>query len=253
MTAYRYVRLGLLEASKVDGTWRISSDALERFRAGDGAGPVGRGAEAPWAERLEARLVEGDGTGAWRVVEAAMASGADVRDVYLEMVAPAMVSIGARWADGEFDISVEHQATGIVQRIIGRLGPRFVRRGRPRGGLVIGAPTGEFHGLTTAMLADLLRGHGWEVTDLGPNSPPTSFVRAGERMSELRGIGVSATHPDLLPSVAETCRVVREALPDVLLVAGGRAFSSREEALALGADELALSAEHLDAMLAERA
>ena len=72
MTAYRYVRHGLLEAEKHGGTWQVSEEAVERFRSGDGA-PVTRGDRAPWAKRLEARLVAGDAAGSWGVVEAALA------------------------------------------------------------------------------------------------------------------------------------------------------------------------------------
>ena len=82
MTAYRYVRLGLLDAAKVGGAWQVTSSALDDFRDGSAAGPVKAGADAPWAARLEARLVDGDAQGAWGVVEAAMTSGADVRSVY---------------------------------------------------------------------------------------------------------------------------------------------------------------------------
>ena len=64
MTAYRYVRLGVLDASKSGGVWQVQRVAVDRFReqaasAGNGAsGKVGaRTRKAPWAARLEARLV----------------------------------------------------------------------------------------------------------------------------------------------------------------------------------------------------
>ncbi|WP_420450835.1 cobalamin-dependent protein [Ilumatobacter sp.] len=253
MTVYRYVRLGLLDASKAGTTWQVTDVALERFRAGTGSGPVRRGDHAPWAERLEGRLVEGDGTGAWRVVEAAMASGTDVRAVYLEMLAPSMVSIGERWAAGEFDISIEHQATVIVTRIIGRLGPRFSRRGRSCGGLVVGSPVGEYHGLPTAILADLMREQGWEVNDLGPNTPASSFLHAARRMSDLRAVGISVTNPELVGPVGECSELLKRDDPEVVVVVGGQAFRDVEHARSLGADELAVSADQLHELLMGRA
>ena len=33
MTAYRYVRLGVMEASKSGGVWQVQRSALEQFRA----------------------------------------------------------------------------------------------------------------------------------------------------------------------------------------------------------------------------
>ena len=249
MTAYRYVRLGLLDATKVGGAWQISSSALDVFRDGSAAGPVEAGSDAPWAARLEARLVDGDAQGAWGVVEAAMTSGADVRSVYLDMIAPSMVHIGARWAAGEFDVAVEHQATVIVMRIIGRLGSRCVRRGRSRGSLVIGAPIGEYHALPTAMLGDLMRLNGWDVTDLGANTPSASFLHAARRIPDLVAVGFSVTHIDHLAAVHECCSVIRQELPDVPVVLGGQAIRSEDHARALGADVLASSADQLHELL----
>lgn len=239
MTAYRYVRLGLLDASKVGGVWNVSGGAIDAFRNGSAVAPVGPGSSAPWAARLEARLVEGDSQGAWGVVEAAMASGADVRSVYLDVVAPAMVSIGARWAAGEFDISVEHEATVIVMRIIGRLGPRCVRRGRSRGGLVIGTPVGEHHALPTAMLGDLMRLRGWDVTDLGSNTPADSFLDAARRTPNLVAVGLSITHADSLAATRSCCALLRHDFPDLLIVVGGRAVLDTAHAATLGADDRA--------------
>ena len=99
MTVYRYVRLGLLSAAKVGGTWRISRADFDAFQAHDGSEGVtlGGGAHrrAPWAERLESRLIAGDVRGSWSVVEAALAAGARLDDIYSDVLTPALNSIGA--------------------------------------------------------------------------------------------------------------------------------------------------------------
>ncbi len=251
MTAYRYVRLGQLEAVKVGGSWQVSDAAISDFREGASAGPVARGESAPWAARLEDRLVASDAQGAWGVIESAMASGSDVRSVYLELLSPAMVSIGARWASGEFNIAVEHQATSIAMRIIGRLGPRCVRRGRSLGSIVLGAPAGETHGLPTAMLSDLLRLHGWDVIDLGANTPAESFAHSVRQTTSLKAVGVSVTNPSHLSEAEVCCRTVKEAQSDVLVVLGGSGVAgvSVED---LGADARAVSAEQLHELLLAR-
>ena len=243
MTAYRYVRLGLLHATKVGGTWRVATDDLEAFRSG--AVPAEPGSpkrRAPWAARLEARLVVGDARGAWGVVEAALAAGAELNDVYLEVITPAMRSIGARWAAGELDISVEHRASGIAQRLIGRLGPRFARRGRSRGTVLVGAPVGERHSLPIAMLADMLRGDGWEVSDVGVDLPISSFILAADEIDDLAAIGVSVSSPEGEAHAGALCAALRAAQPDVPVVIGGGAIRDRAHAMALGATDYADSA-----------
>jgi excisionase family DNA binding protein len=254
MTAYRYVRLGLLPANKVGGTWQVTPAALEAYRAETapapgGAEPAGR-RRAPWAARLEARLVAGDARGAWGVVEAALAAGTEIDEIYLQLICPAMRSIGDRWEAGELDVAVEHRASGITFRLIGRLGPRFARRGRTRGVVVLGSPAGERHSLPVALLADLLRGEGWEVSDLGGDMPADSFVRAVGEAADLVAVGVSVTTAASLPAAAALLVALRGALPaGVLLAVGGRAVETRQQALALGADEWAASSHELAALL----
>jgi methanogenic corrinoid protein MtbC1 len=207
---------------------------------------------APWASRLEARLVAGDGRGAWGVVEAALAAGAELDEVYLEVISPAMRRIGERWAAGELDISVEHRASGIALRLIGRLGPRFARRGRPRGAVLLGTPAGERHSLPVAMLADLLRGDGWEVSDIGADLPAESFVRAAVETSELVAVGVSVTSADNLDAAAEVLHALRAAVTHAHVVVGGAAIADEAHALALGAQGWAASARDFTAQLQGR-
>jgi excisionase family DNA binding protein len=250
MTAYRYVRLGQLPAVKVKSGWRVSRADLEAFRADT---PVPATDEerkrrrAPWAERLEARLIAGDGRGAWGVIEMALASGAELDAVYIDIISPAMQSIGARWAAGELDVAVEHRATGIALRIIGRLGPRFSRRGRRRGSIIIGAPPGERHSLPISLVADLLRGEGWEVSDLGADMPIDSFVRAALEADDLAAVLVSVTGTDHVESAGNLVAALQTALAgrDTRVVVGGAAIRDAEHAASLGADLWAATARDL--------
>ncbi|MDA3010488.1 MAG: B12-binding domain-containing protein, partial [Actinomycetota bacterium] len=235
--AYRYVRLGQLDAVKRSGTWRVSRAELDRFRAEPSEEPAERAprGRVDWGQRMHSRLVAGDAGGAWSVIESALAAGSTPARVYTEVISPALVNIGERWAAGELDISVEHRATGIVQRIIGRLGPQFVRRGRSRGSVVIGAPSGERHGLVVSMLSDLVRAAGWEVSDIGADSPASSFVSAA-RETRSAAVVVSVTHADSLESCRDTVLAIREAEPDMPVIVGGRGIASRAVAASVGAD-----------------
>lgn len=245
MTAYRYVRLGLLPGRKEGGTWRVvRTDLAEFSEAPTAPRPSGKGVSrsarrAPWAERLEARLLAGDSRGAWGVVEAALSAGSSLEAVYLDLLCPALASIGERWRAGEIDVAVEHRASGIAMRLIGRIGPRFTRRGRTRGSIVMGTAAGERHSLQLAVLADLARMEGFEVSDLGADVPPASFAFVVRDTERLALICISAMTPGLDDSVAETISVLRETAPSVPILLGGLAIADREHALRLGADAYA--------------
>ncbi len=211
------------------------------------------GRRAPWAERLENRLVAGDARGVWGVIEAAQAAGADLDELYLDIVAPAMVSIGRRWESGELDVAVEHRASVIAGRLVGRLGHRFLRRGRNRGVVVLGAPAGERHGLPLALLADLLRGAGWDVSDLGADVPATSFALAASRAEHLTAVGVSISTRESTGSAEATINAVRAVVADVPILAGGCAVRDRDHARALGADGWASDGRAVVALLEDLA
>ena len=258
MTAYRYVRLGAMEASKSGGVWQVQRSAVDRFRenakaAAATVGPSGKGGarnrRAPWASRLESRLVAGDAPGSWSVIEAAMAAGAELDEIYLDVLTPAMVSIGERWAAGELDISIEHRATAIAMRLVGRIGPRFNRRGRSRGVVALGAPAGEFHALPVAMLGDLLRLRGWEVSDFGVDVPSESLAHVINQTPDLVAVGLSVMSSDNLTSLADACAAVHVADPSVLVVVGGHAVTDLDHARSLGADAYAATGPAMDEVL----
>jgi excisionase family DNA binding protein len=230
MTVYRYVRLGRLPAVKVGGEWRVAEEDLARFRSEPPSSP----GSADWAGRLTARLVEGDEAGARAVVDAALASGVEPAGVYTTMLVPALREVGERWHDGSLDIAREHRATVIASRLIGRLGPRFARRGRSRGVVVIGTPPDERHGLPVTITADLLRGAGWDVVDLGADLPIEDFVRAAERASPVAAVAVTVSGHTASDAAADLVAALkRRDLGPVLI---GGAAASEELADSVGAD-----------------
>lgn len=256
MTAYRYVRLGALRAIKVGGSWQVTQADLEAFERASAAGePAEHGGRprARWDDRFESRLLAGDAAGAWGVVEAALAAGTEADEVYTEVMSPALTSIGQRWERGELDVAIEHRASGIVMRLIGRLGPRFARRGRTRGGVLIGAPEGERHAIPVAMLADLVRADGWDVSDLGVDVPESSFVHAVVHTPELVALGVSVTTAGHLEAARRALAAARAVAPGLLLVIGGAAVREGVAASELGADAVATDANGFLSLLAEAA
>lgn len=232
MTAYRYVRLGRLPASKVGAEWRVRESDLESLLA-TAAHPIERGG-ADWSARLEDRLLAGDETGAWAVVEAALASGVAPIGIHIDLLAPALARIGDGWHRGVISVAEEHRATSVATKVVGRLGNRFARRGRRRGRVVVGTPPGERHALGVAVVADLLRGAGWDVVELGADMPSDEFVIAVEKAAPVSAVAVSIGHPDSIAPARQMVAMIRAAVV-VPVVVGGAAVDSAAAA-AIGAD-----------------
>lgn len=249
MTVYRYVRQGLLPAKKVGRTWFVSASDLEAFKqakltpAEDA--PSGR-ARAPWAERLESRLMEGDERGALDVMDAVLRAGNDLYYLYLEVLSPALVSIGAQWERGEIGIHVEHRATNIAMRLMSQVGSRFTRRGVSKGTVVMGAPSGEEHAMAVSIIADLVRSEGWLVHDLGGNMPARSFAEAVRLSNDVVAVCVGVTMTTSVTAARESVLEIRKVLePHVPIFVGGAGIRNEETVQLVGADQWSKDARQL--------
>ncbi len=235
MTVYRYVRLGILPARKEGTTWIVESADLELLEEGGPSGAGGGRSSADWKARLQSRLIAGDAAGAWGSVEAALTAGVDPAGVYESMLAPAMRDIGELWAAGELDVADEHRASAVAGRLVGRLGPRFARRGRSKGTVVTAAPAGDHHGLALAVVGDLFRHAGYDVVDLGGDCPPESLRKAAAEAARLAAVAISAHRPGSDAEIRDAVAAARAAGAPLVLV-GGSAVTGEEHARRLGAD-----------------
>ncbi len=236
MTVYRYVRLGRLPATRHGSEWRVRLVDVERLRVPPGGSR--RGPHRGDADRtgLEQRMVAGDASGAWRLVEGRLSAGSDPAGVLTELLVPVLRSIGDRWAAGELSIGDEHRATAVAYRVIGRLGLQFGRRGRTRGTVVLAAPSGDLHALPVTIVADLLRWRGFDVVDLGANTPGEAIGEAATRADRLIAVGIVSTTRGLDAKVAAAVAAVRAAAADTPILLGGAAIRSQAHAHRLGGD-----------------
>jgi methanogenic corrinoid protein MtbC1 len=245
MTAYRYVRTGRLVATRRDGEWEVALGDLERLQGG--VQPPAQRGHPRYRLRVPAlgdRLVANDEPGAWALVESVLAGGATPSDVYTELFTPALRLIGERWERGDIGVADEHSATVTMQRLIGRMGPSFRRRGRSRGVLVLGTPEGELHALPTALAADLLRAQGFAVIDLGGNVPTDSFVECVRRVPGLLAVGIAVTSPDQQTVVGRLVHAQRRAKVTAPIIVGGAGLSELD-ARRIAPDHFTRSAESL--------
>lgn len=236
MTAYRYVRTGRLPARRDGAQWFVDLRDLDRMQQQDRARPAGRRAKADRTAILTARMTAGDEAGAWRVIDDALASGMDPAGVYLDLLVPVLRGVGAGWAAGTVTVAEEHRASAVALRLIGRLGPQFARRGRKRGLVIIGAPAGDQHSLPGAIVADLLRGDGFEVIDLGANTPDSSFAETAQDAARLVAVVIGVTAPGCDSAVESIVQALRRSGSTVPVLIGGAAISGADHALRLGAD-----------------
>src|ERR1700721_1699392 len=97
MTAYRYVRQGRLPATRLGTEWRIDPPDVDALRT-----TSRRGTARTRADRhaLARRMLAGDSSGAWWLLQSHLGGGLDPSGVLTELVVPALRSIGGGWGRG---------------------------------------------------------------------------------------------------------------------------------------------------------
>ena len=224
MTAYRYVRTGLLPAAKSGGTWRVIADDLEKFvnRPSTSSGRGHRQLDRH-IEPLVTALTRGDERGAWKIAESVRAAGCEVEELCTDLLVPAMAKIGESWASGTLSIADEHRASAIVPILLGRLLASPLPPGRKRGLVVVGCPPAEEHGLPALLFSLLLVGRRFDVENLGHNTPAHIFAESAQAADKLIAVVFSVTFADGLENLQPCVDAVRSVRPDTPLLAGGLA------------------------------
>jgi methanogenic corrinoid protein MtbC1 len=238
MTAYRFVRTGKLPALWVAGAWQILRADLDLVKPSLLQPPKSRASAGRDAlpGRLGARLVAGDEAGAWGLVEHALGESMAPSQLVLEAVVPALSGIGEDWLAGVLSVADEHRATAVTNRLIGRLGARFARRGVKRGTVLLASPAGELHALPVAMGTNLLRWEGFGVVELGADCPPAALAEAVASQPGLLAVGLACTTAASATAAAAAMDAVR-AVPDCpALLLGGAGVRDGSHAHRLGAD-----------------
>ncbi|CAN5549760.1 hypothetical protein BH23ACT3_BH23ACT3_17710 [soil metagenome] len=179
-TAYRWVRSGELAAALVHGRYLLDAHDVTAF-AERRARPSAPRARRPWggfeplSEKMYEQLHAGDEKAARKLVDGLVSDGVALTTVMQDVLVPALRHIGTEWHAGRLTVWVEHQASAIVDRIIGSHHP--TPRGRRRGTAVVAALSGDRHALPTSMAAAALREDNWRVHHLGAEMHGGEIVR----------------------------------------------------------------------------
>jgi methanogenic corrinoid protein MtbC1 len=200
-----------------------------------------------------AALLAGDATRARWLVSNALEEGVGVRDLYLEVLAPALEEVGDRWAAGELTVAHEHHASAITQGVLGTLAPHL--RVPPSTGrlAVVACTPGELHALGAQMVTDFLEGEGWEVLGLGAATPGADLAAlVDDERPDV--VALSTAISGNLEAAVEAIGRLRELSAPPYVAVGGHAWAHLPDGrwAELGADALFTDPRELCALLAQR-
>ena len=176
-------------------------------------------------ERADAR----DRAGAVALVlDAVAAEKITIPDLYVRVLGPFLSYIGSSWAHGTESVWEEHLASHIVLTIVEALYPTVLRIAAevPAADktVLLACPPQERHEIGLRMLSDRFELAGWNVTNLGADTPLPDIIAAAQATrADLVALSVSTVYE----RVELRCFIdsLRKGLPGCRIVVGGPAFS----------------------------
>lgn len=131
-------------------------------------------------------VIRGDRAAVSMEVQAWLADAGNVELLLNETLIPAMREMGRRFSAGEAYVPDMLIAARAMQAGLDLLAPKLAEGGhRSAGHVCIGTVKGDLHDIGKNLVAMMLKGAGYEVTDLGVDCDVTKFeqaVNAGARV-----------------------------------------------------------------------
>jgi MerR family transcriptional regulator, light-induced transcriptional regulator len=172
-----------------------------------------------------AALLSGDEIAAEITVREAMDADLTAAEIDDLLIAPALWLVGELWERGEISIADEHIATEISLRVLAlqREVERVAQSRRERR-VMLATPAGELHVVALHMVANLLRGAGYDVMMLGADVPPLALGVAARRHAA-DVICLSQTMPQTPERLLAGIDEIRREWPPAAFVMGGRGLT----------------------------
>ncbi len=130
--------------------------------------------------------------------------------------------VGEQWKSGSVRICEEHMTVAVVRSFLGEL--LVASNMSPAGPiLVVTTPAGQNHELGALMVAIIAALQGWDIVNLGPNTPAAEIAAAAAK-TDARAVGLSIVYPPDDARLAHELRTLRRLLTEeTTLLVGGRA------------------------------
>ena len=126
-------------------------------------------------------ILTGNARKAEEITKAALAADVNPSDLLGKYMIPAMDEVGKRFECNEYFVPELLIAARAMKTALQLLTPKLAAAGaKAAGRVVIGTVQGDLHDIGKNLVASMLEGGGFKVTDLGVDVPPERFVEAAK-------------------------------------------------------------------------
>jgi len=170
-------------------------------------------------ELLFAAVSKGQRKQVEEIVNAELAKGTNPVELLTDSMIPAMRELGDRFSRNEVYVPEMLIAARAMQTGLNILEPLIARRGhQPLGRICIGTIKGDLHDIGKNLVAMMLKGAGFAVTDLGVDVDAEKFVKAVNEGAQ--AVLLSALLTTTMPYMKTVVQRFADT-PNVKIIIGG--------------------------------
>jgi len=155
-------------------------------------------------------------SGVEELVEDAIAQNLDVGEILYNGLISGMEVVGEKFSNGEYFVPEMLFSAKAMKSGLKLLRPHLVdQKISTLGTVVIGTVEGDMHDIGKNLVCMMLEGGGFEVVDLGVNTPTEKFVSALQE------------HPDALVGMSALLTITMEKMRDVIDALHSKGFENK--------------------------
>ncbi len=187
-------------------------------------------------DSLKTAIVQGRKGECAALCEEALSTLSPIELVEKEIV-PALDEVGKAYENGQaflpqllMSAESAKAAFEVIKRRLTEKGEQTQKKGK----IVLATVQGDIHDIGKNIVATLLENYGFEIIDLGKDTPPERILQTAKETGA-RLVGLSALMTTTLQSMEETVSLLKRELPKVKVIVGG-AVLTKDYAEKIGAD-----------------
>ena len=135
-------------------------------------------------ENIKDKCIRGKRAELVEAIKDALAAGVDAKDIMMQSLIPAMAVVGEKYSSGEFFLPQMMIAARAMSEAMEVLKSHLMKSTyEKRGKVALGTVAGDFHDIGKNIVKIMLEGGGYEVIDLGVDTPADKFIEAVQKDS----------------------------------------------------------------------
>lgn len=166
-------------------------------------------------------VIKGDQNTAVELTKSAIAEGVAVKSILDEGLIGGMDILAGLWKRNEVYIPEVLIAARAMKMAMEVLEPKLAKAGvEPVGTFMVGTVQGDLHDIGKNLVAMMMKGAGFAVTDIGIDVPVEKYVEQA-KSTGVGLIGMSALLTTTMPAMEKTLKALRDAGVTAKVMIGG--------------------------------